>query len=968
MARLKYGRRIVRKNGRWQELFLSYPILVYLSREHDYDIYDGLNSGDNNSGNGNVGGNGNGKDDNTSTSNGGANKTNNADFERDSFMAQICKSMAKHTYLSCNLAGLTWHVTAMMNELIQSSISVRRANMTMSANTNADTNANNANANKSPTSSEEISNAAAGLGNASLKIALVGKARVVCGSLNLYRILVHEALVRACECEREQMQKQKQKHTNRNGNETNENGHNCDVDDDDDDVPSNSNHVAELFVFQCRQAGPTSMHHNHSSQSQSSEENTTTNTCMASGLISSLLAFISASVESKEMQTLIYSTPELYDVAVFCLDLIVVLCSTQLYQPIVSSFQRLEYYDEHQTSPSNEQHEHEYEDGHFFLDLIMRDASQRQLCILSGKSYSNSNANSYTNRKRDGAYSWSPKGVLIACLYWMSNRPPPPERSIAHQFQEMAQIIAEEVKSEKVGLDGMYENHAIVMATAPSHTHPNSGDNDDELKLGDVKIHESGLKQAGIRYQRSSSSSASGIILDSTKMMIHMSSSLLLLPIKLLVVALRALGHSHNLLRSDKRNEHNLKLIQLQELYGNLRGIGIGEDLTPSPTNDVLWLSDSPLADLGASLFLLVSNNHRAGVLVDKSTDDYVNNPFRVELASMDDNRWDGYSDSTNDDGYLGGARDILQNVALSEGSGTNDGNGTLHHYRDPKQNNLLTTNFEHLFESFGGTLHSEVGALTLYTLLQASPIFAASLAVRSDLDKLVMPLLRTLYFSSSVTHHISGRTTIDKSGATVVEQPFRDRSQLYVIMILLLIFSQDASFGPDSFRRSKISNVQWYKERKLKDVSLGSLMILSLLRCITFNLNRLQDPFLLSNCCAVLLNLSPHAVELHSYTAMRLVSVLIATMKRYTLLVLKNSGRPAEDGDVSSVLGMYAEACRILLQIVKQGVRRKVVEKNLHLVYALVYNQRDFNVLLKAKCKWIDCFFLSMMLCQFAK
>ena len=127
---------------------MSYPILNHLSREHGYDIYDGLNSGGNNRGNGNAGGNGDGKDDNTSTSNGGANKTNNADYERDSFMAQICKSMAKHTYLSCNLAGLAWHVTAMMNELIQSSLSVRRANMTMSANTNADTNANNANANK----------------------------------------------------------------------------------------------------------------------------------------------------------------------------------------------------------------------------------------------------------------------------------------------------------------------------------------------------------------------------------------------------------------------------------------------------------------------------------------------------------------------------------------------------------------------------------------------------------------------------------------------------------------------------------------------------------------------------------------------------------------------------------------------------------------------------------------------------
>ena len=264
---------------------------------------------------------------------------------------------------------------------------------------------NNANANKfeSPTSSEDISNAAVGLENASLKIAIVGKLRVVCGALNLYHILVHEALVRACE---------------------------------------------NVNVNKCR------------SRSTQIE------------------------MVTKQMK----------------MDIIATLMMMMIMMTVD---------DDDDDTPSN--------------------------------------------------------------------------------------------SNQKVGLDGMYKNHAIVMATAPLHTHPNSGDNDNELKLGDVKIHKLGLKQAGIRYQRSSISSTSGIILDSTKMMIHMSSSLLLLPIKLLVVALRALGHSHNLLRSDKRNEHNSKLIQLQELYGNLRGIGIGEDLTPSPTNDVLWLSDSPLADLGAS-------------------------------------------------------------------------------------------------------------------------------------------------------------------------------------------------------------------------------------------------------------------------------------------------------------------------------------------------------------------------------
>ena len=48
--------------------------------------------------------------------------------------------------------------------------------------------------------------------------------------------------------------------------------------------------------------------------------------------------------------------------------------------------------------------------------------------------------------------------------------------------------------------------------------------------------------------------------------------------------------------------------------------------------------------------------------------------------------------------------------------------------------------------------------------------------------------------------------------------------------------------------------------------------------------------------------------VELHSYASMRLASVLTGCMKRYTVLVSKNGGKPADEGDVSSVIGMHAE------------------------------------------------------------
>jgi hypothetical protein len=219
--------------------------------------------------------------------------------------------------------------------------------------------------------------------------------------------------------------------------------------------------------------------------------------------------------------------------------------------------------------------------------------------------------------------------------------------------------------------------------------------------------------------------------------------------------------------------------------------------------------------------------------------------------------------------------------------------------------------NFELLFDLFGHTAHTEVGALMLYTVMQSSPQLAASLMARSDLDRVVMPLLRTLYFSSKLVHETSPHGQISPFITLPhKDRPFRAQSQLYVILILLLIFSQDPSFGRDSFRRVSIPKVKWYKEKQVKEVSLGSMIVLVLIKAVTFNLNRLQDEFLLSNCIAVLLNLSPHIIDLHSYVATRLVSVTVSCFRRYVTLVSDNNGEVESEGDMSSLLGMHGEVC----------------------------------------------------------
>jgi hypothetical protein len=162
------------------------------------------------------------------------------------------------------------------------------------------------------------------------------------------------------------------------------------------------------------------------------------------------------------------------------------------------------------------------------------------------------------------------------------------------------------------------------------------------------------------------------------------------------------------------------------------------------------------------------------------------------------------------------------------------------------------------LFECFAAHLHDEQATFLLYTLMTASEDFAASVVARSDLDRLVLPLLHNLYCSTQAPH------ARKPSG-------YRNVRQLYLIMIVMLKFSQECvararakrkasdekggadssllrprryAFGDDAFQRIKLASVTFYENRALKDVSLGSLIYLVLIRSVTANLNTMRDEY----------------------------------------------------------------------------------------------------------------------------
>jgi hypothetical protein len=609
-------------------------------------------------------------------------------------------------------------------------------------------------------------------------------------------------------------------------------------------------------------------------------------------------------------------TPEIYDATVISFQLLLVLCGTQLYQPFVSSFQ----------SQGEENCEN------YVLDEILKEdsswgeetvaAKNYALFSVSSRSLMSQHSNHRDSPGRRRQHVWTPQLVLSTCMKWQIRRPIAPDRSIAHYYFTMAQAAVAARGGETMGRDGMYESYLIVHATAPKSKTPGAGGADDAQ-----------VTSTGGTSQEIHRRGSHNVIIDATKGAFSLGGVIIMLPFRLMSLVYGVITSQ----QKHRGGEDAQLLVRKMKSWASTR------------TRDVLWLSDSVLADLATSLALLLVNNRRNG-----------KNPFRSQLSHLIDNRWEQEENQTQGLPDLPGMESMEEeDGSLSIDDAENESQRLFSSNR-VAGDGQLTVNFESLFEAFGRTLHTEIGALMLYTLYQTCPNFAAGLVVRSDLDTLVLPLLRTLYFSSSTKTYVASdfayrKSKTDSSSTTIKVDirscPFRSQSQLYVIIILLLLFSQDSSFGRDAFRRITVAHIPWYKERNLRNINLGSVVLLTLLRSLMFNLQRLQDAFLLSNCCAILQNMSPPIVDLHDYAAMRLASVTVSVMKKHLKLHTASTAEStSEEEYMATPLSMYEEVARTLLGTIHHCLSTKTVDRNLHLVYALVYHQGDFSQIFNEK------------------
>ncbi|RDX91337.1 Dymeclin, partial [Mucuna pruriens] len=237
---------------------------------------------------------------------------------------------------------------------------------------------------------------------------------------------------------------------------------------------------------------------------------------------------------------------------------------------------------------------------------------------------------------------------------------------------------------------------------------------------------------------------------------------------------------------------------------------------------------------------------------------------------------------------------------------------------------------FAPLFDTLGMCLADETAVLLLYSLLQGNSTFLEYVLVRIDLDTLLMPILEALYDAQR-----------------------RTANQIYMLLIILLILSQDSSFNA-GIHKLILPTVPWYKERRLLQSSLGSLMIIILIRTVQYNLSKLRDVYLHTTCLATLANMAPHVHRLSAYASQRLVSLFHMLSRKYNKLAdLRGNKRNIAESnsiersspveDMSAELHIYTDFLRLVLEIIN-AILTYALPQNPEVVYAIMHKQIVFQ------------------------
>ncbi|PFH37836.1 hypothetical protein BESB_001780 [Besnoitia besnoiti] len=193
----------------------------------------------------------------------------------------------------------------------------------------------------------------------------------------------------------------------------------------------------------------------------------------------------------------------------------------------------------------------------------------------------------------------------------------------------------------------------------------------------------------------------------------------------------------------------------------------------------------------------------------------------------------------------------------------------------------LASLNFDGLLLQLcsPSSLSHPLKSLLLYLLLCRNRCFRLFCLSRSDGERLVIPLLQLLNALSRFSPEQTPREKEDGRRSS----PMGAAPPLAIICaISLMTLTKDKSFCQE-LQKKVVGQLPWDEKKKVvADASLGSLVVLVLLRVISWNIRRCGDVFFLLLCSSCLLNVASSVEQLHWYVADRLADCAAGLLRQF--------------------------------------------------------------------------------------
>ncbi|KRZ91811.1 Dymeclin [Trichinella sp. T8] len=245
--------------------------------------------------------------------------------------------------------------------------------------------------------------------------------------------------------------------------------------------------------------------------------------------------------------------------------------------------------------------------------------------------------------------------------------------------------------------------------------------------------------------------------------------------------------------------------------------------------------------------------------------------------------------------------------------------------------------NFTELYDQICSRSGDKPSLLLLYFLLYKNVEFRNYVLSRVNLQNLILPILKVL--------HTSSQTDVDSNLGS---------QHLYLALIVIVILSEDDFFCKIIHETPAKGAEEWFAERSVRDLTLGGLAVLILVKIIQKNLFVYRDRYLQTNCLAALANMSSNFKELPSSVCQKLIDLLDRLSKRHARFVKRKelSMKYIVTEEVNNQVELFQdvtaleEAMRMFLEILNSALMHNLTH-NIHLVYAILHQKdlfRDFE------------------------